>query len=142
MKYYNFILEIFLFTKLKKKGKEQKSNANSNVMTWYIDSQFPLSLPTYLANQPLRQNITWKSIHFLCFLCSILAATAVRMWLLSVVVDILLLTVWSENIKSRRKLSDIERLSISAPLPSPHPPREKYGNKCKLCEIEAANMSV
>ena len=33
MKYYNFILEIFLFTKLKKKGKEQKSNANSNVMT-------------------------------------------------------------------------------------------------------------
>lgn len=34
------------------------------------------------------EEFTWKSMHFLCFLCSIFAATAVRMWLFKLVVDI------------------------------------------------------
>ena len=62
--------------------------------------------PDWLHNRLISSedySLTWKSIHFLCFLCSILVATAVSMWLLSVVVDILL-SVRSKNTKSHRKL--------------------------------------
>ena len=47
---------------------------------------------------------TWKSIHFLCLRCSILAATAVRMWLLRFVVDIFQRhsVVWREDTNTNK----------------------------------------
>ena len=67
----------------------------------------------------LMENIpTWKSIHFLCFLCSILAATAVRMWLLRLVVDIFpsFMRVWKwENCCSNehKTVKDLDAISLA-----------------------------